>query len=74
MRRTSAAICRAIYEWKLTLRARFTYFASLDDDVLVSPYAPDLFRQVPCAKLGAVVEAYHKQVRVRGRVRVRTLG
>ena len=31
VRRTSAAICRAIYEWKLTLRARYNYFASLGD-------------------------------------------
>jgi len=33
----------------------------LDDDVLISPYAPDLFSQVPCQKIGAVVEAYHAQ-------------
>ena len=31
MRRSSAAICRAIYEWKLTLRSRYTYFASLGE-------------------------------------------
>ena len=31
IRRTSAAICRAIYEWKLVLRARYTYFATLGE-------------------------------------------
>ena len=60
-----------MFEWFL---AHFEQVLFVDDDVLVSPYAPDLFRKVPCAKLGAVVEAYHKQVRVRVRVRVRTLG
>ena len=33
MRRSSAAILRAIYEWKLTLRAKYTYFASLGERV-----------------------------------------
>ena len=54
-----------MFEWFL---AHFEQALFVDDDVLVSPYAPDLFRKVPCAKLGAVVEAYHKQVRVRVRV------
>ena len=31
VRRTSAAICAAIYEWKLVLRARYAYFASLGE-------------------------------------------
>ena len=30
VRRTSAAICAAITEWKLTLRSHYAYFASLD--------------------------------------------
>ena len=47
-----------MFEWFL---AHFEQVLFVDDDVLVSPYAPDLFRKVPCAKLGAVVEAYHKQ-------------
>lgn len=33
----------------------------VDDDVLVSPYAPVLFETIPCDRFGAVVEAYHKQ-------------
>ena len=33
----------------------------VDDDILFSPYAPDLFATVPCHKVGAVVEAVHKQ-------------
>jgi len=33
----------------------------IDDDVLLSPFAPDLFAQVDCRSLGAVVEAYHVQ-------------
>jgi len=33
----------------------------VDDDVLISPFAPDLFAQVDCRKLGAVIEAYHVQ-------------
>lgn len=32
----------------------------LDDDVLLSPHAPDLFDQVPCDAVGAIVEGYHK--------------
>lgn len=47
-----------MFEWFL---AHFDQALFVDDDVLVSPYAPDLFRKAPCAKLGAVVEAYHKQ-------------
>ena len=47
-----------MFEWFL---AHFDQALFVDDDVLVSPYAPDLFGKVPCAKLGAVVEAYHKQ-------------
>jgi len=31
----------------------------VDDDVLISPFAPDLFAQVACHKVGAVIEAYH---------------
>ena len=31
IRRTSAAICAAIHEWKLVLRSRYMYFASLSD-------------------------------------------
>lgn len=34
MRRTSAAVCRAIHEWKLTLRSRYAYFATLGEDSL----------------------------------------
>jgi len=33
----------------------------LDDDVLVAPYAPDLFAAVPCASIGATIESVHKQ-------------
>lgn len=29
--------------------------------MLISPFAPDLFAQVDCRKLGAVIEAYHVQ-------------
>lgn len=47
-----------MFEWFLH---HFDQALFVDDDVLVSPYAPDLFGKVPCAKLGAVVEAYHKQ-------------
>ena len=47
-----------MFEWFL---AHFDQALFVDDDVLISPYAPDLFGKVPCAKLGAVVEAYHKQ-------------
>ena len=32
----------------------------LDDDVLLSPNAPDLFSRTPCGSLGAVYEGYHK--------------
>ena len=31
----------------------------LDDDVLLSPHAPNLFDTVPCESIGAVVEGYH---------------
>jgi hypothetical protein len=34
MRRTSAAVCRAIHEWKLTLRSRYVYFATLSEESL----------------------------------------
>ncbi|KAL3905129.1 MAG: hypothetical protein SGPRY_011021, partial [Prymnesium sp.] len=33
----------------------------VDDDILISPFAPDLFETVPCHKLGATVEAVHTQ-------------
>ena len=33
-----------MFEWFL---ARFEQALFVDDDVLVSPYAPDLFRKVP---------------------------
>ena len=33
----------------------------VDDDVLISPFAPDLFAQVACHKVGAVIESYHAQ-------------
>ena len=33
----------------------------LDDDVLISPFAPDLFSAVPCTSVGAIVEVAHKQ-------------
>ena len=49
-----------MFEWFLD---QFDQVLFMDDDVLVSPYAPDLFAKVPCqsGRLGAVVEAYHKQ-------------
>eukprot|EP00316_Scyphosphaera_apsteinii_P000510 CAMPEP_0119340276 /NCGR_PEP_ID=MMETSP1333-20130426/99999_1 /TAXON_ID=418940 /ORGANISM="Scyphosphaera apsteinii, Strain RCC1455" /LENGTH=914 /DNA_ID=CAMNT_0007351993 /DNA_START=40 /DNA_END=2784 /DNA_ORIENTATION=+ len=40
---------------------RFQQVLFLDDDVLISPNAPNLFEQVACQKVGAVVEAYHAQ-------------
>lgn len=33
----------------------------MDDDVLMSPFMPDLFAQVDCRKIGAVVEGSHVQ-------------
>ena len=33
-RRTTMAVCQAIYEWKRTLRAHFSYFAAIDPDEL----------------------------------------
>ena len=40
---------------------RYSQLLFLDDDVLVSPHAPDVFAATPCASVGAVVEGYHRQ-------------
>ena len=40
---------------------RYDQLLFLDDDVLLSPHAPDVFRATPCGAIGAVVEGYHKQ-------------
>jgi hypothetical protein len=40
---------------------RYGRLLFLDDDVLVSPHAPDVFSATPCKSVGAVVEGFHKQ-------------
>ena len=45
-------------EWYL---AKFDQVLFVDDDIVFSPFAPNLFEMVPCHKLGAVVESSHKQ-------------
>ena len=40
---------------------RYGRLLFVDDDVLLSPRAPDVFAAVPCAAVGAVYEGYHAQ-------------
>jgi hypothetical protein len=40
---------------------RYDQLLFIDDDVLVSPYAADVFAATPCQELGAVYEGFHKQ-------------
>jgi len=47
-----------VLQWFLS---RYQQLLFMDDDVLVSPFASDLFYAVPCDRVGAVYEGYHKQ-------------
>ena len=47
-----------LLQWYLR---RYDQLLFIDDDVLVSPYAADVFAATPCQELGAVYEGFHKQ-------------
>ena len=47
-----------LLQWYLR---RYDQLLFIDDDVIVSPYAADVFAATPCQELGAVYEGFHKQ-------------